>query len=48
MNTPARTAGRQPVPELLDLVRALAAADAEVDVARHLAKRTDPGRKAAA
>lgn len=36
------------VPELLTLVRALARADAEADVARHLAKRGQEGRKAAA
>ena len=33
MNTPARTTEQQPVPELLDLVRALARADAKRDYA---------------
>jgi hypothetical protein len=47
MNTPARIS-REPAPELLALVRALAAADAEEDVARRLAKRGQEGRQAAA
>jgi hypothetical protein len=47
MNTPARIS-REPVPELFELVRALARADAEAEFARALAKREVPGRQAAA
>jgi hypothetical protein len=47
VNTPARTR-REPVPELVALVRAIARADAEADVARRLAKRGQEGRQAAA
>jgi hypothetical protein len=47
MNTPARI-NRQPVPELLELVRALARAQAEADVAHWLAKQDASGRQAAA
>lgn len=46
MNTAARIS-RQPVPELIELVRALARADAEADVARKLANRTQSARQAA-
>lgn len=46
MNTPARIS-REPVPELLALVRALAIADAEADVAKRLAKREASVRQAA-
>jgi hypothetical protein len=37
-----------PLPELLNLVRALARADAEADHATHLAKQPPEGRQAAA
>jgi hypothetical protein len=46
MNTPARIR-REPVPELLALVRAIARAQAETDVAQWLAKQDESGRKAA-
>jgi hypothetical protein len=48
MNTPARISSRQPVPELLALVRAIAEVDAEKDVAEWLAKQHPKDRKAAA
>lgn len=47
MNAPARIS-RQPVPELVALVRAIARADAEADVTKRLAKRGQEGRQAAA
>jgi hypothetical protein len=48
MNTPARIR-RQPVPELVDLVRALAYGQAEADhAAQRLANRTGSARKASA
>jgi hypothetical protein len=46
MNTSARTS-RQPVPELIALVRAIARAEAERDVGEWLAKQDGSGRKAA-
>ncbi len=39
--------GAAPDPDLVALVRAIAKADAEDDVARRLAKRREEGRKAA-